>query len=250
MLKKLGLLITGLFLVGLSCVWGQTAEEIIANAIEKTGGAAKWQALNGFRIKANFDQGGVEFPLEIVQLKDGRQYTKLDFQGTEIKQGVFDGNVLWSTDFQTREPKKADSETINNVKLDANDFPDDLIGYQGKGYQVSLEGVEDVMGKTAYKVKLVKEPLTISGSKTDDVVYYYFDKQSFFPVAKEFEMKHGPIQGSIMVIGLNDFRDVNGLWFPFSMSQGVKDAPPQPLNVQSVELNPKVSPGLFDYPGN
>lgn len=236
--------------MGLPCVWGQTAEEIIGSAIEKTGGTAKWKALNGFRIKAKFDQGGIEFPLEIVQLKDGKQYTKLNFQGVEIKQGVYDGHILWSTDFHTQDPKKADSETINNVKLDANDFPDDLIAYKSKGYKVSLDGMEDFRGKTVYKVKLVKEPLTINGSKTDDVVFYYFDGQTFLPVAKEFEMKHGPIQGSIMVIELADYREVNGLWFPFAMTQGVKDAPPQPLTVQSIELNPQVSPGLFSYPGN
>jgi hypothetical protein len=73
--------------------------------------------------------------------------------------------------------------------------------------------------------------------------------QTSLPVAKEFEMKHGPIQGSIMVITLDDYRQVNGLWFPFSMSQGVKDAPPQPLAIQSIELNPKLTPTSFSYPG-
>jgi len=240
-------LLSGLFMV-LPPVRGQTAQQIIASAIDKTGGSTRWQALNGFRIMAKFDQGGVEFPLEIVQMKDGRQYTKLNFQGTEIKQGVFDGKVLWSTDFQTQDPKKADMETTQNVLLDANDFPDELIGYQKKGYQVESEGKVKIDGKEAFKIKLIKEPVTIGGKQTDDVVFYYFDTSTYLPLAREFEIKHGPIQGSIMVIQLGDFREVQGLWFPFSMSQGVKDAPPQPLAVQSIELNPSIDNSVFSYP--
>ena len=69
----------------------------------------------------------------------------------------------------------------------------------------------------------------VGGKTSEDIVYYYFDANSSLPIGKEFEIKHGPIQGSTMVIRMDDFKEVNGLLFPFSMSQGVKDAPPQPL---------------------
>ena len=227
---------------------GQSVDEIINKAIEKTGGAAKWTNLNGFKIIAKFDQGGVEFPLEIVQLADGRKYTKFTFQGDDIKQGVFDGKILWRTNFQTMEPEKSDEETTKNVKLDANDFPDALLNYNEKGYKVELVGKEAIEGTEAFKVKLVREPITINGKEFDDITYYYFDSKTYFPIAKEFEMKHGPIRGSIMVITLSDYREVHGLLFPFSMSQGVKDAPPQPLIVESVELNPRMNNSEFLLP--
>ena len=228
---------------------GQSVDEIIKNAIEKTGGAAKWTNLKGFKIIAKFDQGGVEFPLEIVQLGDGRQYTKLTFQGNEIKQGVFDGMKLWSTNFQTMEPKMSDAETTQNVKLDSNDFPDGLLNYRSKGYKAELEGKTTIDGSEAFKVKLVKEPMTINGKTYDDITYYYFDVNTNLPIAREFEMKHGPIQGSTMVISLGDYQEVQGLLFPFSMSQGVKDAPPQPLKVESIEINPRIDDMEFTYPG-
>ena len=130
------------FLMILTADWcqGQTVEEIIATSIEKTGGASGWSRLQGFRIMAKFDQGGVEFPLEIAHLKDGRKYTRLNFQGTEIMQGVFDGTTLWSTDFQTQQPQKSDAETTANVALDANDFPDALFNYQQKGVPGTAHG--------------------------------------------------------------------------------------------------------------
>ena len=66
----------------------QTADEIIAKYFENTGGVDKWKALQGIKFSAKVNQGGMELPLEIVQLKDGRQMTAITFQGKEIKQGV------------------------------------------------------------------------------------------------------------------------------------------------------------------
>ncbi len=239
--------LTGLFFCLVLTVTGQDAGDIIRQAIEKTGGVDRWQALQGFKITATFDQGGVEFPLEIVQLKDGRQYTRLDFQGTEIMQGVFDGKVLWSTDFQSQQPRKADPETTANVALDSNDFPDELIDYRKKNYAVELLETVPMNGSQAYKIRITKEPIKVNDQTTPDQVYYYIDTKTLLPLAKEFEMKHGPIQGSIMVIQLGDYREVGGYWFPFAMSQGVKDAPPQPLTVEKVELNPRVSATEFSF---
>jgi len=184
-----------------------------------------------------------------VQLADGRKYTKLTFQGDEIKQGVFDGTILWSTNFHTMEPEISDAETTANVKLDANDFPDALLNYQRKRYKAELVGKENVYGIEAFKIKLTREPVTFDQQKFDDICYYYFDCKTFLPIAREFEMKHGPIKGATMVIILGDYRAVQGLLFPFTMSQGVKDAPPQPLTVESIEINPRISNKDFSYPG-
>ena len=234
--------------MGLWCQ-GQAVEEIIQTAIRNTGGSSNWAALNGFRIKAKFDQGGVEFPLEIAHLKDGRKYTRLDFQGTEIMQGVFDGTTLWSTDFQTQQPRKANVETTDNIRLDHNDFPDALFNYRQKGYSVQLVGKLNFEGADAFKVKLTRESIKVDGNQVDDVIYYYIHQESFFPIAREFELKQGPIKGSTMVIRLGDYREIDGLMFPFSMSQGVKDVPPQPITVESVELDPKINPNRFTFPG-
>ena len=227
---------------------GQAVEDIIQTTIKNTGGASNWARLAGFKIKAKFDQGGVEFPLEMAQLKDGRKYTLLDFQGTEIMQGVFDGTTLWSTDFQTQQPQKADVETTNNIRLDRNDFPDALFNYREKGYSVQLVEKSNFEGTDVFKIKLTRESIQVDGNPVDDVIFYYIHQETFLPVAREFELKHGPIKGSIMVIRLGDYRNIDGLMFPFSMSQGVKDAPPQPITVESIELNPSLDRGRFTFP--
>ena len=248
LMNRVLLLIIACATLSIFC-YGQDVEDIVASAIQKTGGAAGWSKIQGFKVVAKFDQGGIDYPLEIVKLADGRQYTKLTFQGTEIKQGVFDGKTLWSTDFQTQKPVKSDTETTANIMLDSNDFPNGLYNYKQKGYQVTLVGTAKINNVNTYKVALKREQMMVDGVRSDDISYYYFSVDSYLPVAWEFEMKQGPIKGSTMVIKLGDYREVQGLYFPFSMSQGVKDAPSQPLKVETIEIDPRINQEEFRFQG-
>jgi len=133
----------------------QTADEIISNYFENTGGLDNWKSLEGIKMTAKVNQGGMEIPLEIYNLKDGRQMTKITFQGKEIKQGVFDGETLWSHNFMTMKAEKSDAEQTSNFKLNANDFPDSFVDYKEKGYTVELLGTETIDGTETFKIKLV-----------------------------------------------------------------------------------------------
>ena len=121
-----------LFLFSTTPVTAQSAEEIISNYFENTGGLENWNQLNGIKMIAKINQQGMEIPLEIIQLKDGRQMQVINFQGKEIKQGVYDGKRLWSHNFMTMEAEESDAEATANFKLELNDFPDSFINYKEK----------------------------------------------------------------------------------------------------------------------
>lgn len=228
--------------------YAQDADEIIANYFENTGGLENWENLEGMKIVAKVSQGGMEIPLEIVQMTGGKQYTKVMFQGQEIMQGVFDGEVMWSTNFQTMKAEKSDAETTEMMKLNANDFPSEFIDYKEKGYTLELLGTESFEGTETYKLKLTKEPVTIDGEEVEDVAYYYFDTEAFVPIAQESEVKMGPQKGVISQIKMSDYQEVDGLYVPFSMTQGVKDGPSQPIMIESIELNPEIDDSIFAFP--
>ena len=78
----------------------QSADEIIETYFENTGGAENWANVQGMKMNASINQMGMEIPIEMVQFKD-KMYTKISVQGMEIKQGVFDGETLWSTNFMS-----------------------------------------------------------------------------------------------------------------------------------------------------
>ena len=227
----------------------QTADEIIAKYFENTGGLAKWKALEGMKMTAKINQGGMEIPLEIIQLKDGRQASKATVQGKEIMQGVYDGKTLWSHNFMNMKAEKSDAEATENFKLDIGEFPDLFLTYKERGLKVELLGKEKVDGTETFKLKVTKKPIKVDGKETENVVYYYFDAENFVPLMFESEIKSGPGKGQIGQNKMSDYQDVDGLMVPFSLAQGAKGGPSQPpLTVTKIELNPKVDAKLFAYP--
>jgi hypothetical protein len=215
---------------------------------ESTGGIAKWESLKGLKYSAKINQGGMEIPLEIVQMKDGKQYTKINFQGKIIMQGVYDGTAMWSHNFMNMKAEKSDAEATENYKKNIGDFPDPFLNYKSRGWKAELVGKESVDGAEAYKIKLTKNPIKVDGVETENVSYYFFDVESKVPVMQESEIKEGPGKGQIQQIKLSDYQEVDGLMFAFSISQGLKGQGGQPVVISAVELNPTIDSSVFKYP--
>ena len=227
----------------------QTVDEILSTYYENIGGIENLKKITGVKMVAKINQQGMEIPLEIYQLSDGKQMTIINFQGKELKQGVFDGETLWSHNFMTMKAEKSDLETTANMKLDMNDFPDSFIDYEEKGYKVELLGKETIDGAETFKIKLTKEPVTVDGKKEDSISYYFFDTESFVPIAVQTEVKSGPAKGMTQQITMSDYQEVEGLYFPFSMTQGVKGQPGgQPITITTIELNPTLDLAAFAFP--
>ena len=114
--------------------------------------------------------------------------------------------------------------------------------------KAELLGKETVEGTETFKVKLTKKPIKVDGTPKDNIVFYYFDTENFVPLMTESEITSGPNKGMIGQGKMSDYQDVNGLLFPFSLAQGVKGQPSQPLVITKVELNPKVVDKDFAFP--
>ena len=226
----------------------QTADEIIANYFENTGGIDAWRAIEGLRMHAKVNQGGMEIPITITQLKSGKQMTVINFQGKEIKQGVFDGETLWSTNFMTQKAEKSDAENTANMKLEMNDFPDNFLDYKEKGYTVELLGKEDIDGTECFKIKLVKEPMTIDGKQEENVSFYFFDTENFVPLAVQSEIKQGQAKGMVQEITFSDYQEAGDIYMPYSMTQGIKGQGGQPITMDKIEINPVVDDSEFAFP--
>jgi outer membrane lipoprotein-sorting protein len=227
----------------------QTVDEIIGKYFENTGGIDKWKALQGLKMSAKLNQGGMEIPIEIYQLKGGKQMTVITFQGKTVRQGVFDGTTLWSDNFMTMKAEKGDAETTENMKQEAGDFPDPFLDYKSKGYTAELLGKETIDGTETFKIKLTKKPVKVDGQLTDNISFYYFDAENFVPLVVESEIKSGPAKGVISQIKWSDYQEVsNGMLMPFSMSQGSKGGPGNQITLTKIEVNPTVDAKAFIFP--
>ena len=247
-MKKLNYLLLTVFVFMISTSFNaQTVDEIIENYIENTGGSENWQNVKAIKMSASINQMGMEIPIEMVQ-SENKMYTKISIQGQEIKQGVFDGETLWSTNFMSMKPEKSDQEDVDNVKNELDEFPDPFLNYKEKGFSVELMGTETVDGSDAFKVKLTKKPMLVDGEEVPNVSIYYFDSENFVPIMVHEEVMSGPGKGMIMESKMSDYQEVEGLYLPFSMTQGVKDQPGQPITINSIELNPSLDDSEFEFP--
>ena len=247
-MKKYFLLSIAATVFAFSSTQAQNVDEIIDNYFENTGGKAQWEQLQGIKMMAKVNQMGMEIPIEITQLKSGKQMTVINFQGQQMKQGVFDGEVLWSINMLTQKAEKSDQESTDNFKREMGDFPDPFLNYREKGYSVELMGTEEMDGAECFKIKLTKTPLVVDGQEVENVSFYFFDTENFVPVAVQSEMKIGPMKGQISESRMSDYQEVGGLYFPFSMIQGIKGQEGQTIMFDSIELNPEVAADAFAFP--
>jgi outer membrane lipoprotein-sorting protein len=247
-MKILKIVVLALMVGFVNQVNAQTADEIISTYFENIGGVDKLTSIKGIKMSAKVNQGGMEIPIQIIQLKSGKQMTVISFQGKEIKQGVFNGETLWSTNFMTQKAEKSDQETTDNLKLEMNDFLDPFLNYKEKGYQVELLGNETIDGTETFKIKLTREPITIDGKEEENVTYYFFDTENYVPIVAHNQIRTGPYKGQMGEAKMSDYQEVDGVYFPFSLTQGIKGQPGQGITLESIELNPQIDDAEFEFP--
>jgi len=243
-MKKIQTFLTPFLFLFILTLQAQTADDVLLNYFENTGGLEKWNALEGLKMSGVANTQGMEIPVDIIQLKDGSQAVIINFQGQTITQFAFDGEQMWSTNFMTMQPEKSDSEATANMKKAAKDFPSPFLNYKEKGYSVEFIGKETKEGTETFKLKLTQDPILVNGVEEPNVSFHYFDTENFALIVSETQIKEGPMQGQTMTSTMSGYQEVDGLFFPFDMSMSG-----QGISIKSIELNPKVEKALFAFPG-
>ena len=226
-----------------SSFYAQTADEIINNYFENTGGKENWEKLEGITMKGIMKMQGLEIPFEQVMMKDGRQATTIELQGNKMIWAAYDGETSWSRNQMTMEAEKSDNEATENMKKQIKDWPSPFLNYKEKGYTVELIGNETVDGTNTFKVKITKDPITVNGESHPNISHYYFDTENFVPIIIEEEIKDGPMKGQKIKMSISDYQEVEGLYFPFAQSSEF-----QSMDFKEFDLNPEVEKTLFSLP--
>jgi hypothetical protein len=220
-----------------------TADQIINNYFENTGGMEAWGKLEGMKMVGSASAQSMEIPIEMYQMKDGKQLLKINIQGQDMTQYAFDGETMWTTNFMTMLPEKSDAESTENMKKQSMDFPSPFYNYKEKGFTAELVGNETKEGTETFKIKLTQKPVMMNGVEVPNVSFHYFDAENFVPIVVEVEMREGPMKGQMGVSTFSDYQEVEGLYFPFAISmQG------QGVTIKEVIVNPEVDMALFAFP--
>ena len=122
------------------------------------------------------------------------------------------------------------------------------MNYEDNGYTVELMGTESIDGMDCFKLKLTKGTTLVDGEELENISYFFFDNENFVPVQVEQEMLSGRMAGQTAVTTFSDYQEVDGLYFPFSITSGLKDGEGQTIEFSEIELNPEVEDSLFEFP--
>ena len=223
------------------CSWAQTLDEVIAKNVQARGGLEKLKAVQSIKSTANMSMGqGMEAPGVLIQKRP--RLARLDFtiQGLTAVQ-AYDGKSAWQIMpfMGKKDPEPMSADETKEVEEMA-DLDGPLVDYKSKGHQVELLGKEKVEGTDAYKIKA-----TLNNG---DVQTIYIDSDSFLEIKEETKRT---VRGSEQLIesSIGDYKDVDGVLFPFAMESGVKGSQEkQKLTITKIELNVPADDSIFKMP--
>jgi hypothetical protein len=221
----------------------QTADELIAKNIQARGGIQKIHAIQNIRMTGKFEGGG-GFTASVGQENERPNLIRQTFslQGMTAVQ-AYDGKAGWQIQpfGGKKDPELMGEDDLRGLLLDAElDGP--LVDYKEKGSTVEFFGHDVVDGDDALRLKVTL--------KNGDIIYDYLDPDTFIEIRREIQQF---IRGSVRehVVGLGSYKPVNGVMFPFSISQGSKDPPDeQTSTVTKIEANVTIDPAGFALPAS
>jgi hypothetical protein len=222
----------------------QTADSLIAKYIQASGGMARMQALQTLRRTGKFTGGG-GFEAVIVQENKRPNSVREEFsiQGmTGIN--AYDGKNGWKIEpWQgKRDPESLGEDEMHGI-LDDADFDGPLVNYQAKGNRVEYQGVEQIEGSDAHKLKVTRP--------NGDISFYYLDTEYYVPIRIDTQrMIRGAPQE--FETSLGDYKQVNGVYLPFSSESGPKGSSSSDrskITYDKIEANVPLADQRFVRPG-
>ncbi len=219
----------------------QTVDEIIARHIAAQGGLAKLKAIQSIRMTGNFETGGMQAGFTQVFKRPMKMRLDLSVQGLTMTQ-AYDGQRGWQIVPFTgkKDPEPMTGDELKNAQEQA-DIDGPLVDYKSKGNTVELIGKEKVADKESYHLKVTLK----NGSERD----LYLDATTFLGLktSAKTTMRGTEVELESM---LDDYRDVNGLKFPFSIEQHQigGEGPSQKITFTKIELDPPLQDSIFKMP--
>jgi len=221
---------------------GQTADEIVTKSLAARGGVEKIKAVQAQRISGTISFGqGADGPFVIELKRPLKLHMEVTLAGQKLVR-VYNGKGAgWTVNpfAEDHSPQPMVEEDLKNINDEA-DFDGPLVDYKAKGNQVELAGKDQVEGKEAFKVKLTRS--------TGEARTYFIDAASF-QVVKWEGTTHVEDRDIVVENYLRDYRDVNGLQFPFEIDSDSPDSPQQrKITIDKIELDPRIEEARFGKP--
>jgi outer membrane lipoprotein-sorting protein len=240
MIRKF-LLILVVALLG-TTLWAQSADEIVSKYLAARGGIDKIRAVKSERVIGTITFGSeTNGPFVVERKRPLKMHMEISF-GEQKFIRVYDGKSAgWTYNPFVPSPsvESMPESELRNI-LDEADFDGPFVDYKSKGNRLEFVDKEEVLGKTAYKIKLT--------SKIGEISHFYFDASTGLLLKWEGDRniagKNVPWESFF-----HDFREVDGLKYPFLIES---DAPgtdqTQKISADKIEVNVAIPDSRFEKP--
>jgi outer membrane lipoprotein-sorting protein len=219
---------------------GQTADELVAKNLQAKGGIEKIKAITTQVSTGKLQQG--QFQARVGQEAKAPDLMRQTFtiQGMTAIQ-AYDGNTGWQiSPFEGRkDPELLGEDDLRDI-VEQADFYGPLVDYKEKGNTIDYLGHDSVDGDDVYKLRVTL--------KNGDILNYYLDPDSMLEIRVEKIMYiRGAVHESVQDLG--SYKQVNGVYFPFSMENGQKNSPQRSkITIDSLKVNVPIEDSQFKMP--
>src|SRR5881296_3666955 len=223
----------------------QSVDDIVAKYAQRIGGRERIHAIQSLRRTGKFyGGGGFEAKVQNESKRPNRIREEFNFGGMT---GVtaYDGKNGWKIEpWQgKKDPEPLGEDETKGIVEDA-EFDDPLLNYREEGNKVELLGTDQVEGTDVYKVK-------VTLASNGDVRTYYLDADSGVPIKYEVMRTVRGAEREFEV-ELGDYKEVNGVLFPFAIaigSKGSSSANKAQYALDRIEANVALDDSRFTKPG-
>ncbi len=238
-----------LFALFAQVTFAQTADEIIENYLKVTGGKDKWAAVKSTKMLGKMKTQGQELPTTMLGKSANKQKLFISVGANVLVINAFDGKEGWKSSMMTGKAEKMEAEDNENASKEM-DFPEPFLNYKDKGYTITLEGEETIEGSACHKIKLTKKPMKVNGKEEENFSHYFFNKESGVPMMMRKTEKKGQMKGVAIDIFVSDYQEVNGLFFPFTITQKVNGTTAAVIAFEKIEVDTDIDDKEFAFPQN
>jgi hypothetical protein len=221
----------------------QTAEELVNKNIQAKGGMEKIKSAKTRRMTGRLKSArGRVAAFQETNARPNLVRETVTLQGMTAIQ-AYDGSTGWQTNpFRGRkDPELMGEDTVRDLLL-ASDFDGPLVDYAEKRNKIEYLGHDLVDGDDALRLRVTL--------KNGDIIYYYLDPDTYLEIREEVQQfVRGSVRERVMDVG--SYKPVNGVMYPFSISEGSRNNPgAQTTTISTIEVNVPVSDSDFALPAS
>ncbi|WP_339707360.1 insulinase family protein [uncultured Kriegella sp.] len=201
---------------------GIAVNDVLNKYLEAIGGKEKLGGIASYKLLAEAEMQGMKLALEIKKTVKNQFMQEIKVAGNSMSLQVLNGDQGYMTIQGQR--KEMGVEELKKVKEESALFPE--LNYLDK--ELSLEGIEEIDGKKAYKLKISEEKSA------------FYDMETGLKIQ---EVTNAEMNGQTMtsIISYGDYKETSGIQFPFTISQTMG-----PQKFEFVVKEIKVDEGVSD----